>query len=207
MSFISGFKPPENVDPSAFWFIFKEENLLLNTQGDTLSIPETKDLGECRIHLNRQQFIGSLNGRQCYTADMGGGALKREGLEARNLRSLFNSVGEELIWAAGRANQLATWNRNHQYCGKCGASFEDKKDERAKLCPTCGLINYPRLSPAVIVAVIRDNKILLAGKKRFCLPFYTVLAGFVEPGETLEACVKRKIQEEIGIQGKNKPGD
>jgi NAD+ diphosphatase len=203
MSFTSGFKPTENVDPSAFWFIFKDLNLLLNTQGDTLSIPETRDLGECRTHLVRQQFIGSLDDRQCFTADMGDGVPKKEGLEAKNLRSIFNTMDEEIIWAAGTANQLATWNRNHQYCGQCGASCENKQDERAKICPTCGLINYPRLSPAVIVAVLRENKILLARNSRFRLPFYSVLAGFVEPGETLEACVAREIQEEVGITVKN----
>ena len=203
MNFTSGFKLPGNVDPSAFWFIFKEENLLLNTSGDTLSIPETRDLDHCRKNLVRQQFIGSLDGRPCYTADMGDGAPQKEGLTAKNLRSIFNVVEEEIIWAAGTANQLATWNRNHQYCGRCGAACKDKQDERAKICPACGLVNYPRLSPAVIVAVLRENKILLARNKRFRLPFFSVLAGFVEPGETLEACVAREIQEEVGITVKN----
>jgi len=112
-------------------------------------------------------------------------------------------MDEEIIWTAGRANQLATWNRNHQYCGSCGFSFEDKKDERAKICPQCGLINYPRLSPAVIVAVMRGNNILLARNKRFKMPFYSVLAGFVEPGETLELCVQREVAEEVGVTVKN----
>jgi NAD+ diphosphatase len=71
------------------------------------------------------------------------------------------------------------------------------------MCPQCGLINYPRLSPAVIVAVLKNNKILLGRNKRFKLPFYSVLAGFVEPGETLEQCVKREIHEEVGITVKN----
>jgi NAD+ diphosphatase len=100
MNFIPGFKPTENVDPSAFWFIFKDENLLLNIQGDTFSIPETRDLGECRRHLVRQQFIGSLDNRQCFTADMGDGAPKREDLEAKNLRSIFNAVDDAEITEA-----------------------------------------------------------------------------------------------------------
>ena len=203
MSFTSGFKAPDKVDPSAFWFVFKEEHLLLNTTGATPSIPETRDLADCRSHLVRRQFIGSLDGRDCYTADMDDGAPPGQGLEAKHLRSIFNTVEEEIIWAAGTANQLATWKRNHQYCGRCGAACEDKQDERAKICPACGLINYPRLSPAVIVAVLRENKILLARNRRFRLPFFSVLAGFVEPGETLEACVAREIEEEVGISVKN----
>jgi NAD+ diphosphatase len=110
---------------------------------------------------------------------------------------------ESLIWIAGRANQLVYWNQTHQYCGGCGRPTEDKNDERAKICPECSLINYPRLSPAVIVAVLKNNQILLGRNKRFKLPFYSVLAGFVEPGETLETCVKREICEEVGIAVKN----
>jgi NAD+ diphosphatase len=73
-------------------------------------------------------------------------------------------------------------------------------DERAKICPKCGLVAYPRLSPAVIVAVLRDNCILLAHSHRFPAKFYSVLAGFVEPGETLEECVEREVYEEVGIR-------
>ncbi|MCK4988071.1 MAG: NAD(+) diphosphatase, partial [Desulfobacterales bacterium] len=102
-----------------------------------------------------------------------------------------------------RANQLVDWGRTHQYCGVCGRPTEDKTDERAKICPQCGLVNYPRLSPAIIVAVLKNNQILLARNKRFKLPFYSVLAGFVEPGETLEQCVQREIREEVGLTVKN----
>lgn len=203
MSFSSGFKPPETVDPAAYWFIFKKDHLLLNSSTGSPSIPETRDLGKYWRHVVRQQFIGNLDGRPCYAADMGDGAPVGEGLEARNLHSIFNAVDEKIVWAAGRANQLATWSRNHRYCGMCGARFEDKKDERAKICPACGLVNYPRLSPAVIVAILRENRILLARNRRFRRPFFSVLAGFVEPGETLEACVAREVEEEVGILVEN----
>jgi NAD+ diphosphatase len=98
---------------------------------------------------------------------------------------------------------LVHWNRNHHYCGRCAGLTETKPDERARVCPQCGLINYPRLSPAVIVAVLKDHQILLAHSQRFPTKFYSVLAGFVEPGETLEACVKREVLEEVGIIVKN----
>jgi NAD+ diphosphatase len=119
------------------------------------------------------------------------------------LRDYFGLLQEDLIWIAGRANQLVDWNRNHQYCGKCGQPNKDKSDERAKICPGCGAVNYPRLSPAIIVAVTKQDQILLANNKRFKTGYYSVLAGFVEPGENLEECVAREIREEVGITVKN----
>ena len=121
----------------------------------------------------------------------------------RGIRSLFGQVEEEQIWVAGLANQFVIWNENHRYCGKCGRLTTEKTDERAKACLHCGLVNYPRLSPAVIMAVIKDRQILLAQSQRFHAKFYSVLAGFVEPGETLEECVKREVREEVGIAVKN----
>ena len=203
MSFMSGFKPPEKIQSSALWFIFNDGDLLFKTTGDSLRIPETKDLDGYQDHVIHQQYLGSLDGCHCYTADVEGDAPGGTGLKKKDLRSIFTTMEEEMIWAAGRANQLATWNRSHQYCGRCGAACKDKQDERAKVCPACDLINYPRLSPAVIVAVIKENHILLARNNRFKSPFFSVLAGFVEPGETLEACVKREIKEEVGITVSN----
>jgi len=116
-----------------------------------------------------------------------------------NLRSLFNTLDEDLFWIAGRANHLLDWDQSHRFCGRCGHPTKDRTNERAKSCPRCGLINYPRLSPAIIVAVINNGRILLARNKRFRGPFYSVLAGFVEPGETLEQCVRREVYEEVGL--------
>lgn len=203
MSFISDFKPPGEIHAADLWFVFKENNLLFKTTGNALHIPESKDLARFRDRLIRRQYMGRLDGRNCYTADIQGDAPDGAFFQQKDLRSVFGVMEEGIIWAAGRANQLATWSRNHQYCGKCGALYDDKKDERAKICPACGLINYPRLSPAVIVAVLKENRILLARNKGFRLPFYSVLAGFVEPGETLEACIAREIEEEVGISVKN----
>jgi NAD+ diphosphatase len=104
-----------------------------------------------------------------------------------------------LMAVAGRANQFVDWARTHQFCGGCGQPTRDKADERAKVCPSCGLVNYPRVSPAIIVAVLKGDRILLAQSTRARNSFFSVLAGFVEPGETLEDCVRREVREETGI--------
>lgn len=203
MTFVPDFRPPSKEAANALWFIFDRGRLLVKIRNVSCVVPETSDLKPDQSALFHKQYLGTLDGRPCYTAEIAGDSQKAMDLESRDLRALFGKLDENLIWIAGRANQLVNWNQIHQYCGSCGELTEFKTDERAKMCPQCGLINYPRLSPAVIVAVLKNNKILLGRNKRFKLPFYSVLAGFVEPGETLEQCVKREIHEEVGITVKN----
>lgn len=203
MTFIPDFIPPSKKPPSALWFIFGRGKLLIKLKNDTCAIPETPDLERLNSEVIRKQYLGTLDSRPCFAAELCGDCPEDAGLALKDLRMLFGMMEENLIWIAGRANQLVDWNQSHQYCGRCGKQNEDKSDERAKFCPQCGLINYPRLSPAVIVAVLKKDRILLGRNKRFKLPFYSVLAGFVEPGETLEECVRREIREETGIRVKN----
>ena len=199
MPFKPDFRPPAFEQVSDLWFVFNHGRLLIKTVNQLYSIPETSDLGRCKPALMRKQYLGALDGRACFAAELPDENPQETRLKFQELRSLFGLMEENLIWIAGRANQLVYWNQTHQYCGSCGRPTEDKADERAKICPQCSLINYPRLSPAVIVAVLKNNQILLGRNKRFKLPFYSVLAGFVEPGETLEECVKREVCEETGI--------
>ncbi len=199
MTFVSSFKPPEETPEDALWFLFHEQRLLVKDEGNKLNIPAPWDLRELGIAPMQQQFFGRLDGRPCYAGELEDEKGIPDPFSFTGLRSLFTRFEEGAIQAAGLANQLVLWNRNHHYCGRCGGLTQTKTDERARVCPQCGLVNYPRLSPAVIVAVLKDHQILLAHSQRFPAKFYSVLAGFVEPGETLEACVKREVLEEVGI--------
>jgi NAD+ diphosphatase len=199
MRFIPHSRPPAGEERSGLFFIFANGRLMVAMQGGRARIPEPGDLAQCGFTLLRQQYIGSLDQRPCYAAEVAPGVKPADGFEFKELRSLFASLEEELLWVAGRANHLVYWQQTHLFCGACGHPTEDKANERAKFCPQCGLINYPRLSPAVIVAVLDGNRILLARNKRARIPFYSVLAGFVEPSETLEQCVAREVKEEVGI--------
>lgn len=203
MTFTADFKPPNKVPENALWFLFHEQRLLVKHEKDKELIPQSADLeAACLVPIGKQ-FLGSLDKRACYAAELPDGKPVPDAFSFVGLRDVFARFEEEVIQAAGLANQLVHWNRNHQYCGKCGNLTKKKTDERARICPKCGLINYPRLSPAIIVAVLKDHQILLAHSKRFPTQFYSVLAGFVEPGETLEKCVGREVFEEVGITVKN----
>ena len=149
------------------------------------------------------QYLGALDGKDCYSAEVPESSPAPEGMEFRGLRQLFDHMEEGLYRVAFRAAQIVDWDRNQQFCGRCGGRTTDRTDIRAKECPGCGFVMFPRISPAVIVLVERGDKVLLARANRFPGKFYSVLAGFVEPGETLEETVSREIKEEVGIEVKD----
>jgi len=116
-----------------------------------------------------------------------------------DLRSLYYHVSEVEWKLAGRAMQVIRWNRDHQYCSRCGSRMGESESELAKVCPDCSLVSYPRLSPAVIMSIVDGERILLARSAHFPEGMYAPLAGFVEPGETMEEAVVREINEEVGL--------
>jgi NAD+ diphosphatase len=100
-----------------------------------------------------------------------------------------------------RAYHIAQWRRDSVYCGSCGTKNTDAPDELARLCPHCGRREYPRISPAVITIIINDEgEALLAHNRKFAGGVYSLIAGFNEAGESLEAAVSREIREEVGLE-------
>ena len=203
MSFVPAICPPADRKRPALWFIFNKGQLLVRSGNGVCTLPDDNLIAADRLHPTGEIFLGFLEEQPCFAAGLDAVGLGAGPYEWMDLRSLLGTISEELFWVAGRANHLLHWERSHRYCGGCSHPTQNKADERAKVCPACGLVNYPRLSPAVIVAVIKGEQILLARNKRFRGPFYSVLAGFVEPGETLEQCVQREIREEVGLSVRN----
>jgi len=201
--FKSAFKPSPSDRENALWFIIKGGRLLVKKNSRPAAIPQTRHLSKIIPEFVHTQFLGHLDGQPCFAAGPPPDFQLDDNLDFRGLKSLFGRIDENHLWVAGRANQLVRWSRHHRYCGKCGQKTADKEDERARICTACGLVNYPRVSPAIIVAVTKDDQILLARSGRFPGGFFSVLAGFVEPGETLEACVQREVREETGIEVEN----
>jgi NAD+ diphosphatase len=197
------FKPAYNVlqprTDADQWFVIQDEKLVVREIGDRLSIPRFRDLGPLEAYLEDAQFFGRTAETSCFLAGLPRAASLPEGLVRRGLFEIRNLVPTEVFLAAGCAAQLIRWNRNHHYCGRCGRPTIEKTDERARECPVCVIDFHPRVSPAVIVAVVRDDRLLLATSDRFRSGFWSVLAGFVEPGETLEECLAREVYEEVGV--------
>jgi NAD+ diphosphatase len=188
---------------NSLWFIFYRDQMLVKTVNDGWGIPVKEDLENLSWELERYQFLGEINGMSCFAAEIEIDQEQKNNMVFVGLRELFGKVEDSLFWMAGKAIQIVNWDKTYQFCGQCGKPTETRNKEFAKICHVCGLTNYPRISPAIIVAVVKNNQILLAQSHRFTSKFYSVLAGFVEPGETLEECVKREVKEESGIEVKN----
>ncbi len=146
-------------------------------------------------------FVGTIGGRHCWAVDGNGREAGESGESFVDLMKLFGDVPESTWVAAGRAVQLVEWARNHRYCGRCGAETVESRGERARRCPGCGLMAFPRLAPAVITLVEReDGRALLARNAGWQNGMYSCVAGFVEPGETVESAVRREVAEEVGLE-------
>ena len=194
--------PPQDNSP-AFWFIFRKHNLLIRSADSVELLPQFRDPLELNLHLLRRQFIGSFDGIPCYAAEVGEEEAVPPSYEFRSLRGLLSLLEEDLFFAAGRALQIIHWDRTHQYCGQCGTATVQQNQQHSRSCPRCHLSTFPRLSPAVIVLVTRGAEILLARSPHFPPGMFSTLAGFVEPGESLEECIHREIREEVGVEVAN----
>jgi NAD+ diphosphatase len=203
MNFIPSYRYTGKSNEPAWWFAFSDFKLLVDLKEGGARIPCVEDLSPLGLTPLRKAFLGLLDGRPCYSAECGPDALPPEGMAFRGLRGLFAELGDELFTLAGRALQIVYWDRTHQFCSQCGTPTVDKSEERAKICHKCSFVSFPRMSPAIIVAVQKGDQILLARASRFPDGMYSVLAGFVEPGESLEQCVRREVKEEVGIEVKN----
>ncbi len=180
------------------WFAFREERLLVH-RGEQAGVPEASSLEDLGLGAVFEQEVGFLDGRRCFAVDLPLDAEAPEGTVFRELRGLWG-VGEALFLMAGRAKQIVEWHRTHRFCGRDGTETVPGPTELAKQCPRCGLVFYPRLSPAVIVLVRRGDELLLARSPGFPPGMYSVLAGFVEPGESIEETIEREICEEVGVE-------
>jgi NAD+ diphosphatase len=146
-----------------------------------------------------RHFLGMLGDTACWAVDVPHGEDPADG-GALDLFSYFGRV-PEIDWVvAGRAVQLVDWARSHRFCGRCGTPTEVAPGERAMRCPSCRLLAFPRLAPAIITLVTRGDEALLAQGVQFRGPMYSTLAGFVEAGESLEDAVHREVREEVGVE-------
>jgi NAD+ diphosphatase len=196
------------------WFVFRGDQILvqmglLERASDDprvrarpawARLPLQKNHDWLRSAPLRTLYLGVLGGTQCWAAEVPKEAEAPAGMSWEGLRTLFSVLDDAHFALAGRALQLVDWDRTHQFCGRCGSRTEAHREERVRVCPACKLSAYPRVAPAVMALVRKGREILLARSPHFPPGMYSALAGFVEPGESLEQCVAREVAEEVGIE-------
>ena len=204
--FISETRPPEGLDQGdALYFVCLGDELLsISDQG----IPRPVTADEFRwvdLNVTYRHYLGRWGSQGCFAlaAERPPGSAALEGFAVTGLRAWLGRVEPDFFYLAGRAKQIVEWHRDHRYCGRCGSLNEEHPTDRAKHCPECGLTTYPRLSPSIIVLVRNGEDMLLARNVAWPTGMFSTLAGFVEPGESIEQTVHREVAEEVGLEVTN----
>lgn len=217
--FEAGVTAPQPTPPAgreAHWFVFRGDRLLVElgppsprpsddprvpSRVSWAKLPLLKYNNGLWFEPARILYLGRLSGVDCWAAEAPAEApAPPPGMGYESLRALFSVLEDAHFALAGRAVQLVDWDRNHRFCGRCGAATEARSEERSRVCPACRLAAYPRIAPAVMALIRRDDEVLLARSPHFPPGMYSALAGFVEAGETLEQCVAREVEEEVGVR-------
>lgn len=187
----------KNISDDDFIFHFVDNFLLLKTKGEEFELPQRKDFPEFPDDVEGI-FLFTLNDVPCFLIQEKQKVSKPEFVyeDINFFRTIKN---RELAWASIVGLQLNTWYAQNNYCGRCGTATKHKTSERALVCPNCNLTVYPKVSPAVIVAIICKDKLLLAQGTNFRDGWYSLVAGYTDIGESLEETLVREVKEEVGL--------
>jgi len=190
-------------------FVFSENKICFaDADGETVlpKIAEvTKGLSDEQMKQIKFRYLFSIDERRFFMPDIHNTIEIKApaGYEPQD-QNLFRTLRPQHLGFAGiTAYQLYLWYSTHKYCGRCGTETSHSATERAVLCPKCELLNYPRINPVIIVGVINGEDLLVTRYKYRAPGQYSLVAGFIEIGETMEECVIREVREETGISVKN----
>ncbi len=195
--------PPESITEPALWFAFQGATVLVQREDARAHLPLRPHIRELGLEPLRVQYVGRYAGQHCFSCEIAAEVPAPAGMSWAGLRSLFGVIDDALFAVVGRAIQIVDWDRSHQFCGRCGTPTERKAAELARQCPNCGQTHYPRIAPAVMALVRKRDQLLLARSPHFPPGMHSALAGFVEPGESLEQCLHREVREEVGVEVTN----
>jgi len=201
-------------------FIFDDRYILCKIEDDKFILPTYADLQETheKCDISECIYLFSLDNTECFLLNKniknnisGEKELPIEECEfcngfvfirIREIRRKCKSP-RELIFALYTAKQLYDWYMDNKYCGRCGAMTKLSYDERSLDCPSCKRRIYPRINPAVIVGILNNDKMVVTKYAGRDIPYYALVAGFTEIGESLEETVEREVMEEVGLKVKN----
>ncbi len=186
---------------SARWFIFQDNHLLLSKENNTLLV-NNECLSLTPTYL-RQHALGCFDNIEYHCAEIDKGITLPDTLYSLSLRQAIALFNHEKYGLLVKAWSVINWDKNHQFCSRCGVTTVHDAKLFERKCPTCALSFFPRISPSIIVRITRDDHILMARSPHFPIGVYGLIAGFVDVGESIEEAVHREVQEEVGLKIKN----
>lgn len=176
------------------------ETLIL--EGEQLAFPTLAQLEDSLEDIyERAVYLFAIDGHYYYMVP----EIQKEPEGMRWVRLSYFRTARPMdqAFAAVTGHQLYDWYRHRRFCGGCGAPMIHSQKERMVHCPQCGLVEYPKICPAVIVGIVNGDKILLSKYAGREYKKYALIAGFAEIGESIEDTVRREVGEEVGLKVKN----
>ena len=177
----------------------KDEVFLRRGEDGTVEFPGAQDFAGCEMNYT---YLFAIDEEEFYLGELLEGSLP-EGYQFEHVRLFRLARPRELSFAGITGHQLYEWYQRHLYCGACGVRMQKDHKERMMKCPSCGNMVYPVISPAVIIAVTHQGRLLMSKYAGRDYKKYALIAGFNEIGETIEETVHREVMEEVGLKVKN----
>lgn len=199
---------PSEPKAESFLLCYNGRKILVRYAEDECTYPtfgETAEAAGSSFELYESTYLFSIDDQGFYlgSAEIGDILCERTGFVWEDV-SVFRSMKpKDLAFAGITGWQLERWYHSRRFCGKCGNPMVHDEKERMMRCPECGLMEFPKICPAVIIGVTHKNKILMSKYAGREFKKYALLAGFCEVGETVEETVSREVMEEVGLKVKN----
>ena len=188
---------------------YKGRNLLLRREGEEVVYPTFKEAVNAGVDesdlYHTYTYLFTIDDRRFYlgSGEVGEALCEHSTYEWEDVSFFRASKPKYLSFAGITGWQLSRWYETRRFCGRCGKPMVHDEKERMMRCPSCGLMEFPKICPAVIIAVTSGNKILMSKYAGREFKKYALLAGFNEVGETIEETVYREVMEEVGLKVKN----
>lgn len=187
---------------SDYWFVFQNERLLLALDNENKLIT-TAQLATLQPLMTGIHALGTYHHLPCYCAEVPADLPLPAFITTHTQREAYDLLAVAWHPALAKAISVLHWDKNHAYCGRCAAPTVICEHGFERICTVCKLPFYPRISPSIIVLIKRGEQLLMARSPHFTPGVYALIAGFVEPGESLEEAVHREVFEETALKIKN----
>ena len=176
---------------------YRQRDVLLRYEDEQIVYPKYEEVSdrESRSFI----YLFSIDAQRYYFCDETDETLM-EAYQFVNIQKMRKGQPKHQAFAGVTGLQLAEWYRSRRFCGRCGTEMTHSAKERMVQCPECGQMEYPKISPAVIIALVHGNRILMSKYVGRAYKNYALLAGFSEIGEPVEETVRREVMEEVGLK-------